>query len=624
MGFLHLDLQTVISSAIAAGESSISVILVLFYGYISNKTGLLSDNGEKSISKLCVNLFLPSLLLTTMGSHISLETLINYWPLVALPVVILSITFLIGQFITVYLGEPAYIIPGMVFNNVTSLPLLLLAAIAQSDVLIPLANPGETVNQAVVRARAYILLHGIVHNIGRFAFGPVMLRSSTSSATAQKVSSDAVVTPKKQKSISFVENTSSQQQQQETTAATSTNVNQDQDGEAPTEHTSLFRGQYAGAGSENSYGGTSNTSGDNTLSEDAKKLYFYKRARQLSRKSIDFDETRALLRGYFVEESNEGGNQEGEEPQHHRHYSHHNRHQRDDLEDSPAVGGVANGTPISPLIGGQGSEETSNTTKKDTKKDDEEDPGYRSNNNNTNTGGIIGNGDNVIEGENEDAIAGYSSSEESSTLEQKEKSFYSVLPQSVVDVIESLKPAKGSRTQRVWKFVSQFLNPAVIAALVAVVIGVIPSLHWFFFDYSVIATSFTPSVTNIGELYPALQLFALGSKLTSSPEIPTRKTTIFWISSVRFLIAPIISITTVWLMIQYAPPNIWPHDRMLNFILMITPVGPPAITLAAVAEIAGVPKKEVSAISRMLLYMYAIAPLVAPTVAVALSIAYKI
>lgn len=44
---ITIDPQTLISSAVAAAESSVSVILVLFYGYISNKTGLLTDNGER-------------------------------------------------------------------------------------------------------------------------------------------------------------------------------------------------------------------------------------------------------------------------------------------------------------------------------------------------------------------------------------------------------------------------------------------------------------------------------------------------------------------------------------------------------------------------------------------------
>lgn len=44
---INLDLDTIVRSAIAATESSISVILVLLYGYLANKSGMLSESGEK-------------------------------------------------------------------------------------------------------------------------------------------------------------------------------------------------------------------------------------------------------------------------------------------------------------------------------------------------------------------------------------------------------------------------------------------------------------------------------------------------------------------------------------------------------------------------------------------------
>lgn len=44
---LPLDLSTVVSSAIAAAESSLSVILVLFYGFICSKVDFLSEDGER-------------------------------------------------------------------------------------------------------------------------------------------------------------------------------------------------------------------------------------------------------------------------------------------------------------------------------------------------------------------------------------------------------------------------------------------------------------------------------------------------------------------------------------------------------------------------------------------------
>lgn len=44
---VSLDLSTVLNSAIAAAESSVSVILVLFYGYICSKVDFLSETGER-------------------------------------------------------------------------------------------------------------------------------------------------------------------------------------------------------------------------------------------------------------------------------------------------------------------------------------------------------------------------------------------------------------------------------------------------------------------------------------------------------------------------------------------------------------------------------------------------
>lgn len=505
-----------------------------------------------------MNLFLPSLLLTTMGSHISLDTVINYWPLVALPILVMITTYFLGVVITRFLNQPAYIIPGIVFNNVTSLPLLLLGAISQSSILVPLLNDHETLSQALVRAKAYVLLHGIVHNLGRFAFGPVMLKSTTTQTIIRKAS--------------LIGDESGA-------------------GKSLDERTALFSPKYA----DTNYGASADGSGaastpvlspNSTAIAAAEEEFFYKRARQLSRKSIDFDETRALLHRYLPENQEDGS-------------------AAADLR--PSRRSAANVAALGAITESHDHAEASASAAAPAPNP-------------------VPRGDGGVAPDEAPPFAGSdaSSTTASSSLDEEPRNFYSILPQPAIDLLESLKPARGSRTHRVWKFVSQFLNPAVVAAIAAIIIGITDSLHWFFFQNTVVATSFTPSITNIGELYPALQLFALGSKLTMTPEIPPRKSTIFWISLLRFIVAPALSIATVLLMINFAPAEFWPRDRMLNFILMIVSVGPPAVTLAAVAEIAGVPRKEVSAISRMLLYMYLVTPLVAPTVAIALSIAYTI
>lgn len=552
-----------------------------------------------------------------MGSHISVETLVEYWPLVVFPIFILSLSFILAEIVVATFDQPAYVIPGIVFNNVTAMPLLLLQAISHSEVLIPLLHEGETIDQIVVRAKAYVLLHGIVHNISRFAFGPIMLKSTTKPEVVRRLS----------EAIDKALHHASHDHDEEERNTTSDPATAD-------EGTSLFSSKYSGSeyGSTESHpsnapvatpsasavartksspsnakhssssgltqraksSGTVNSEIDNGLQElEAQKKYFYQRARQLSRKSIDFDETRALLSSYFDKAVAEAATEQDIL----------RKLRRDSRSGSRSIPSSQSGTESPPAFLGTHSQSAEQVV------EDEDDPAYSSQSQ----------PQTYVE-----ESSGESSDESSLTKAEAQKSFYDILPTWLATFIKKNKPAPESQISKIYTHVSQFMNPAVVAGIAAVIVGVTPWLHWFFFSFSVMATSVTPSISNIGELYPALQLFALGSKLTKPPEMPPRKTTIFFISSARYFIVPIISISSIWTMINFAPKNIWPQDKLLNFILMIVPVGPPAITLAAVAEIAGIPEKEVSAISRMLVYLYAVAPLVAPTVAIALSIAYTI
>lgn len=431
------------------------------------------------------------MLLTDMGSHISIRTLKEFWPLVALPLFMLSITYVFGRLSVRFLNQPLYIVPGMVFNNVVAMPLLLMEAISHSDVLIPLLRKNESIEQALVRAKAYVLLHGIVHNIARFALGPLMLQDSH----------------KRAKNLDIEGSTPSEV--------------------VPTERTALL------AQSEEPV--------DN-------ETFLRKRARLLSTSSIDADETAALLRAhvdYEVEEVWDDG--------------------------STAVVRLRRGT-LSALFGGPETKSKTNS--------------------------LAG-----VDLDNEDPLN--SGAPTSSAISP---------PTSA---------APPSRWHKMLDWIDSFFNPAVSAALLAVIIGITPPLHYLFYDNVAIASSFTQSIKSLGGLYPALQLFALGSKLTAPLKQPVRKSTIILISIIRFVLAGAISISLVYYMSTYCS-SFWPMDPMLNFVLMITPVGPPAITLAAVAEIAGLSPAEVTAVSRTLLYSYIIAPLVAPSVAVALSIAYQI
>lgn len=563
---------------------------------------------KKSISKVCVNLFLPFLLLTSIGSHITLSTFLNYWPLIVLPIFVVTLSYAIGEGIVILFGEPNYLVPGVCFNNVTAMPLLLLEAIAHSQVLIPLLNSNETITEAVVRAKSYILLHGIIHNITRFAAGPLMLKPPPS-----------ILNPEISPNAADLEGNRA---------------------EVPTESTSILKGNI-------DYGTTTGASSNdqsiqsltriNTATnsvkdsqpmsrkqsiKDVSNSFFLNKAKNLSRRSsIDFDEARDLLSGYIHKLSDAVSNNISI---HRHHYEeeensenfHQHINKTSPVEITRASTSV-NFKDVSkaPMVASS-SKSDSNITKQEFAVNRIQNSKYIQVPE-SDVASICSNGSSInLQIDASPCFPGKSI--------QTKQGYRAILPGFAVVLIDYITPSKTSYLGRFICYMQQFLNPAVVAAIAAVIIGIIPTTHWFFFKFSVIATSLTPSISSLGDLYPALQLFALGSKLTSPPETPVRKSTIFWITFVRFLIAPVVSIGTVWLMITYAPKKLWPQDRMLNFILMIVPAGPPAITLAAVAEIAGVKAEELSAISRMLLYMYGMAPLVAPTVAIALSIAYQI
>lgn len=458
---------------------------------------LLLANSFKSITKLCVNLFLPAMLLTDMGSHISLKTLKEFWPLVAIPIVMIVVTYFMGRFTVRFFSQPTYIVPGVVFNNAVAMPLLLLEAISNSDVLFPLLRKNETVEQGLVRARAYILLHGMVHNLARFALGPMMLRHSGPSDDRD------------------VEQNS-----------------------GPTERTALLQNSDE----------TDPLNGDSPVDRDT---FLRQRARLLSVSSIDLDETDALLRGYKEVTVKVTG--------------------PDGTVQFKRRGTLSNlfGAGI-PKLDSNGIQEAETLLER-------------------------AQGNSEVD------------SEERHAPRENHKNSY-----------------PSSRFHRVITAIEEFLNPAVASALLAIFIGITPPLHYLFYDNVAISSSVTQSIKSLGGLYPALQLFALGSKLTTPLKRAVRKSTIVIIAIIRFGLAGLISISIVYFMTTHVSPDIWPMDPMLNFVLMITPVGPPAITLAAVAEIAGVSSDEVTAVSRMLLYTYAISPLVAPSVAIALSLAYQI
>lgn len=63
---------------LGAVEAAVSVLLIIFYGVLSGQYGILDDHSVKQISQLCVSVFLPALLVTSVGSELNPENVSRY------------------------------------------------------------------------------------------------------------------------------------------------------------------------------------------------------------------------------------------------------------------------------------------------------------------------------------------------------------------------------------------------------------------------------------------------------------------------------------------------------------------------------------------------------------------
>nr|XP_019013558.1 uncharacterized protein I206_01628 [Kwoniella pini CBS 10737]OCF52339.1 hypothetical protein I206_01628 [Kwoniella pini CBS 10737] len=165
----------ILSTTWSAVEASISVILVLIYGFLASKCKLLSKEGEENASKLCVTLFLPALLFSEIGPLSSWENLQQYWIIIVYAIVFQIISWIFGTVGVVAFGMPRWIIPCMVFNNATSLPLLLFSSLGKNGTLSPLTK-GDELDGVLDRGQVYLLINALVANLTRFSLGPIMMK----------------------------------------------------------------------------------------------------------------------------------------------------------------------------------------------------------------------------------------------------------------------------------------------------------------------------------------------------------------------------------------------------------------------------------------------------------------
>jgi predicted permease len=166
-----------LNSFLAAIQASLSVLLVISYGAIAAHLNLLNSSSSKSISKICVRMFLPALLLTKIGAELHAESANRYLIILIWAFICHIISFLIGIAAHLVFGMPDWITCAIMFNNTTSYPLLLIQSLDETGILSSLIVRNEATKDAIERAKSYFLVFATISSCLTFAVGPRLIDS---------------------------------------------------------------------------------------------------------------------------------------------------------------------------------------------------------------------------------------------------------------------------------------------------------------------------------------------------------------------------------------------------------------------------------------------------------------
>jgi predicted permease len=164
-----------LSSFVAAIQASLSVLLVISYGGIAARLGLLNSQHGKAISKICVKMFLPALLLVQIGSELHHGSANRYLIILLWAFICHLISFLIGIFAHLVFGLPDWVTAALMFNNTTSYPLLLIQSLDATGILSGLSRDEEPTRAMIERAKSYFLVFATVSSCLTFAVGPRLI-----------------------------------------------------------------------------------------------------------------------------------------------------------------------------------------------------------------------------------------------------------------------------------------------------------------------------------------------------------------------------------------------------------------------------------------------------------------
>ncbi|KAL4978904.1 hypothetical protein BDW66DRAFT_128984 [Aspergillus desertorum] len=193
--------------------------------------------------------------------------------------------------------------------------------------------------------------------------------------------------------------------------------------------------------------------------------------------------------------------------------------------------------------------------------------------------------------------------------------------------------------QKIFKPDTPMANIAIICTLIGCVLGLVPELHKAFFnsyeDGGIFNAWLTSSVKNTGKLFTTLQIFIVGCELGVSFEKMKRDSdgegdgdgsgghssnpgwkAILTIFLIRLVIWPVLSISIIYSLAKKT--TLLRSDPILWFSMMLMPVGPPALVIQGLAELAKASETQKMTIAKTLTIMYMLSPCISFTITGAL------
>jgi predicted permease len=80
---MGIEVSELVVPFVGALQAAFSVLLTIAFGVIAAQCNLLSTGAAKEVSKLCVRMFLPALLIYKIGSNLHQDTGVRYIPILS-------------------------------------------------------------------------------------------------------------------------------------------------------------------------------------------------------------------------------------------------------------------------------------------------------------------------------------------------------------------------------------------------------------------------------------------------------------------------------------------------------------------------------------------------------------